>query len=95
MKTEINQNKNTELYKARETVNKKIGFYIHLIVYLLVNLFFHLMNLIQDGPYWAIFPLIFWGMGLGIHFLNVFDVFENSELKRKMILKQLEKQRRK
>lgn len=88
------QTTNKELSQVRKRVNEKIGFYIHLTVFICVNLFFNIWNWIEGGEYWAIFPLVFWGFGLGIHYLNVFDVFGMTEWKRKQILKQIEKQRK-
>jgi len=94
MKKKFNRSDYNELDKAKEAVNKKIGFYVHLVIYVCVNLFFHILNLREGGEYWAIYPLAFWGVGLGVHFLNVFDIFENSKWKNKQIIKQIEKQRK-
>lgn len=84
-----------DVVQARKRVNEKIGFYIHLTVYICINLFFNIWNWIDGGEYWALFPLLFWGLGLGIHYLNVFDLFVMTDWKRKQILKQIEKQRKK
>lgn len=93
MKTKKIRTGSKEYNQVREKVNDKIGFYIHLSVYILVNLFFHIRNLMEGGEYWAFFPLVFWGAGLCIHFLNVFDLLGTTEWKRRQILKQIEKQR--
>ncbi len=58
---------------ARRQVKKKKGFYVHLAVYLSVGAFFLLLNLLTfEGDWWFFFPLLPWGIGLGIHYLTVF-----------------------
>ncbi|MDD3458353.1 MAG: 2TM domain-containing protein [Weeksellaceae bacterium] len=95
MKKDYSKTSNAEYNRARDKVNKKIGFFAHLTVYVCVNLFFHIINWAEGDAYWAFYPLLFWGLGLGIHYLNVFDVFEKTEWKRKRIEKMIEKQREK
>lgn len=87
--------KTDDIQRARKTVNKKIEFYIHLVIYICINFSFHIFNWVEGGEYWAIFPLAFWGMGLIIHFLSVFDVFGQFEWKKKRIVREIERQRRK
>jgi hypothetical protein len=48
------------------------GFYIHATVFVLVNSGLFVINLLTPGSWWFYWPLIFWGIGLGIHALNVF-----------------------
>lgn len=58
---------------ARRQVKKKKGFYVHFAVYLSVGAFFLLLNLLTfEGDWWFFFPLLPWGIGLGIHYLTVF-----------------------
>jgi uncharacterized protein (DUF486 family) len=61
--------------KARARAQQKLGFYIHLTVYIAVNLLLFFIWFFS-GPFnvfpWFIFPLIFWGIGLIAHFLTVF-----------------------
>lgn len=45
----------------------------HLISYLVVNLFLIVLNLIvSPGYFWAIYPLLGWGLGLGLHAASVY-----------------------
>ncbi|MCC5639039.1 2TM domain-containing protein [Nostoc sp. CHAB 5844] len=45
----------------------------HLISYLVVNIFLIVLNLITSPKYfWAIYPLLGWGLGLGIHISSVY-----------------------
>lgn len=63
--------------QARKTVEAKKGFYVHLAVYVLVNIMLVLIWAFTAGggfP-WFIYPLGGWGIGLLLHFLVVF-VFE-------------------
>jgi len=83
-----------EYREAKKRVNERIGFYVHLIVYLIVNSFFHILNFIQGEPYWAIFPAAGWGIGLFFHGVGVFGFFNNSTWKQKQIKKEIEKQRK-
>ena len=60
--------------EARKRVEAKQGFFIHLTVYILVNLMLVLIWAFASGggfP-WFIFPLGGWGIGLLLHFLSVF-----------------------
>ncbi len=63
-----------EIYKlARERVNEKKGFYIHLAVYIVVNIMLVLIWWFTGHGYpWFIFPLAGWGIGIIFHFLAVF-----------------------
>ena len=59
---------------AKKRVEEKRGFFTHLAVYILVNIMLVLIWRFANGggfP-WFIFPLGGWGIGLIIHFLNVF-----------------------
>jgi hypothetical protein len=55
------------MQQARRRVGLKIGFAIHLTVYLLVNTGLFLLNLSRGGPSWHLAPLLGWGLGLAIH----------------------------
>jgi 2TM domain len=44
------------------------GFKAHLIPFIAVNTFLIILNLITSPKYfWAVYPLLGWGLGLGIH----------------------------
>lgn len=89
-----NQNYTSREYQeAKKRVNERIGFYVHLLVYLAVNAFFHYINWKEGGSYWAIFPAAGWGIGLFFHGVGVFGFFNNSAWKQKQIRKEIEKQR--
>ncbi|MBD2449805.1 2TM domain-containing protein [Nostoc sp. FACHB-152] len=45
----------------------------HLISYLVINVFLIVLNLVTSPNYfWAIYPLLGWGLGLGLHISSVY-----------------------
>jgi F0F1-type ATP synthase assembly protein I len=61
--------------RARKTAEEKAGFYMHLGVYVGVNLFLIAIWWATGGPGtfpWFIFILFGWGIGLVAHFFGVF-----------------------
>jgi hypothetical protein len=86
---------NPEAYeRAKKRVEAKIGFYIHLAVYVGVNLLLLMINLTRSPQYlWFKWPLFGWGIGVFFHGLSVF-VFPGRRLeavKEKMIEKEMKK----
>lgn len=61
-------------YRYAKTRVKEIkDFYVHLIVYLAVNTFLVILNLLATPWYmWFIWPLIFWGIGMIVDAVRVF-----------------------
>ena len=60
---------------ARKRAQAKIGFYIHLIVYIIVNVFLFLLWYMTSDTTefpWFIFPLFGWGIGLVAHGVYTF-----------------------
>ena len=85
---------NQEAYqRAKKRVEAKLGFYIHLAVYIGVNILLIIINLTSSPDYlWFIWPLFGWGVGLFFHALGVFVFPGGSGIKEKMIEKELEKE---
>ena len=84
---------NRELYeKAKKRVEAKLGFYIHLVVYILVNALLIIINMRFSPEYsWFIWPLIGWGIGLLFHGMRVFAFTGEQAYKEKMIEKEMKK----
>ncbi|WP_050477902.1 2TM domain-containing protein [Herbaspirillum rhizosphaerae] len=62
-----------DLISATRRVERKLGFFAHLGIYLLVNAGLIALNLLQTHkPFWAAGPLLGWGIGLLFHGLKVF-----------------------
>ncbi len=59
--------------RARERVEGLKYLYIHLGLYVLVNLFLFLLNIIvSPTSLWFYWPLLFWSIGLVLHAFYVF-----------------------
>src|SRR4051812_5001309 len=53
--------------RARRRVGIKMGFTIHALVFVVVNLGLYALNSSVGGQRWSHFPLWGWGLGLAIH----------------------------
>jgi len=86
---------NQEVYQsAKKRVEAKIGFYIHLAVYVGVNILLIIINLSTSPEYiWFKWPLVGWGIGLFFHGMSLF-VFSGEKfkgIKEKMIEKEMKR----
>ena len=78
--------------KAKKRVEVKIGFFIHLLVYLLVNTMLIAINLSTSSDHiWTAGPLLGWGIGLFFHGAGVFLFSGLTQVKENMIQKELSK----
>lgn len=92
---EPNKNYSTEEYQqAKKAVEERLGFYVHLTAYILVNAYFVFLSVRNGGYFWAIWPMAGWGIGLTFHGIGVFGFFNNNSWKNKQIQKELEKRRK-
>ena len=83
-----------ELYeKAVRRADDKIGFYKHLCAFIVVNLFFFILNAVTSfGDWWFYWITGLWAIGLIFHFFRAFVFTGNIEDNRdKMIEKEMEK----
>ena len=85
---------NREAYqRAKKRVEAKIGFYIHLAVYVVVNILLIIINLNTSTQYfWFKWPLIGWGIGVLFHALGVFVFSGGSAIKEQLIEKEMKKE---
>lgn len=60
-----------KLARARRRVAALKGFYIHLTVFVLVMAGLVIVNLLTGGPWWVLWALFGWGIGLLAHGLAV------------------------
>lgn len=44
-------------------------FRTHAIAFVVVNAALHLANFFTGAPWWAFWPLIVWGLALGVHYM--------------------------
>ncbi len=78
--------------KAKEKVEAKIGFYIHLGLYIIINaILFIIDKASTPEETWFYWPLIGWGIGLLFHGIGVF--VSTSKFRERMIEKEIEKQK--
>lgn len=76
--------------QARRRAGAKLGWYIHALVYICVNLMLALMSS-ASGKHWAVFPAVGWGLGLAIHGLVVFLVTGGAGLYERLIQRERER----
>lgn len=78
-------------WRARRRAGAKLGFYIHLLAYVLVNLLLVAVNLSATPRYlWFVWPLLGWGIGLFSHW---FAVYVGPKLMKRLVDRELEKDR--
>ncbi|MGB6055316.1 MAG: 2TM domain-containing protein [Burkholderiaceae bacterium] len=84
---------NADRYRAAERhVERKLGFLIHLVVYVLVNAGLVTLNLLlQPQRPWSLGPLFGWGIGLLFHALAVFLHAPGAAWKQRLIERELDK----
>jgi hypothetical protein len=79
--------------RARRRVEAKLGFYIHLVIYVAVNVLLVVLNLTYSPQYlWFFWPLFGWGIGICFHALGVFVFPSGSPIKERMIQQEVERQ---
>jgi hypothetical protein len=83
--------------RARRRVKRKLGFYWHLMIYILVNAGLIAINLPGNNSrwghgdfFWSGFPLIGWGIGLAIHGIVTFISLQGEGLKEGMLAREIE-----
>ena len=85
-------NEQEDYKKAKERVEAKMGFYIHLSVYIGVIIILTIINLtVTEGYFWAKWPMIGWGAAVIIHALTTFVFSGKSNVKEQMIEKEMQK----
>lgn len=78
MNHDMDHDESVRYLAAKERVEQLRGFYVHLTVYVLVNLFLFGINMATDrDSLWFFWPLLGWGIGLGAHAMTVF-VFDGK-----------------
>ena len=85
---------NQETYqRARKRAEAKLGFYLHLAVYIVINILLIIINLSTSTQYlWFKWPLIGWGIGVFFHALGAFVFSGGSVIKERMIEKEMKKE---
>jgi hypothetical protein len=77
---------------AQKRAGAKLGWYIHAIVYLLVNAFIFAISRYGFGSRpWSVFPLLGWGLGLALHGVAVFVLGSGGGLRERLVQKERER----
>jgi len=62
--------------RARARVEELKGFYIHLGIFIVIQVVLLAINLLTSpGSLWFLYPLMGWGIGLASHAISVFGLF--------------------
>ena len=79
--------------RAKKKVEAKIGFRIHLTVYVVVIALLVLINLTTSTEYiWFKWPLMGWGIAVIIHALGIFNSSRKLNIKEQMIENEIQKE---
>ncbi|MEQ1932699.1 MAG: 2TM domain-containing protein [Fimbriimonadaceae bacterium] len=65
------QNIATESEREQFVAHRRANFYNHLATYVVVNAFLSFLALRGSGSFWAIWPIMGWGIGIAIEYFNV------------------------
>lgn len=77
---------------ARKRAGAKLGWYMHALVYLFVNLVLFAFSRYGWGQRpWSVFPLLGWGLGLALHGVSVFVLGTGSGLRERMVRRERER----
>ncbi|MCM3570691.1 2TM domain-containing protein [Neobacillus mesonae] len=84
---------NEKYLRAKKRVQNLKSFYLHLTVYVLVNIMLFVINLTSGADnWWFIYPLSGWGIGLLVHGITTFAYGHfGAEWEEKKIKKYMEK----
>jgi hypothetical protein len=80
---------------AQKRAGAKLGWYIHAIAYVLVNLFIFAISRYGFGSRpWSVYPLLGWGLGLALHGVSVFVLGSGGGLRDRLVQKERERLQR-
>lgn len=77
--------------RAKRRVDMKMGFYVHALVFVLVNFALYALSQLGHGVRWHVFPLWGWGLGLAIHGVVTFVSLRGEGLRERMMAEEVER----
>jgi hypothetical protein len=80
--------------RARRRVNRRLGFFVHALVFTLVNLALWAINRVAGGPPWHLGALSGWGLGLAIHGLVTVLALQGEGWRERLLAQEVERLRR-
>lgn len=76
METPTQDNQKEIEKEARKRARELRKFYSHLFLYMIISLFLGAISMLSSPDYfWAIWPILGWGIGVSLHALGVFGFF--------------------
>jgi hypothetical protein len=79
---------------ARKRAGAKLGWYVHAVVYVAVNLLLFAISFEGFGRRpWSIYPALGWGLGLILHGVAVFVLGAGSDLRERLVQRERERLR--
>lgn len=80
---------------AHKRAGAKLGWYIHFMVYVLVNLFLFLTSELAFGSRrWSVYPMLGWGLGVALHGISVFVMGSSSGFRDRLVQQEREELQR-
>jgi len=80
---------------AHKRAGAKLVWYVHAMVYVVVNLFIFAISRYGFGSRpWSVFPLFGWGVGLALHGISVFVLGAGGGLRDRLVRQERERLRR-
>ena len=80
--------------RARQRVGVKMGFAVHALVFVLVNLGLWALGSGFGHGRWAAYPFLGWGLGLAIHGAVALVVLYGDGMRGRMVASEVERLRR-
>jgi hypothetical protein len=80
---------------ARKRAGAKLGWYVHALVYVVVNLgMFAAAHWGVTQRPWSVIPLLGWGLGLALHGVSVFVLGSGGAWREQLVQRERERLRR-
>ena len=77
---------------ARKRAGAKLGWYIHALVFVVVNLFIFGLSRYGFGERpWSVYPLLGWGVGLALHGISVFMLGKGTPFRERLVQRERER----
>ncbi|MED5618438.1 2TM domain-containing protein [Ideonella sp. BN130291] len=77
-------------YRAHRRVRRKMGFFIHALVFVLVNLGLYALHELSGGTRGHHLPFWGWGLGLAIHGIVTFLSLSTDGLRSRLLAQEME-----
>lgn len=82
----MNAHRNSESdleYLVRKRAGARLGWYLHAVVYVIVNALLAVLSL-RSAHHWALFPALGWGLGLMLHGAVIWLALPGSALRARL-----------